>query len=110
MEIEWIPTDTLENDFEHKLAAFQAIWTVPASPYKNMQGALNGIRFAREHNVPFLGTCGGFQHMVMLVAPFTCSVSEKTVTFKLTHGSKTADIYGDFEIVEQYGIWDAISA
>jgi CTP synthase (UTP-ammonia lyase) len=30
-----------------------------------MQGALNGIRYAREHGLPFLGTCGGFQHMVI---------------------------------------------
>ncbi|WP_236013346.1 CTP synthase C-terminal region-related (seleno)protein [Paenibacillus glycanilyticus] len=128
MEMEWIPTNSLENGFEQKLASFQGLWTVPASPYKSMQGALNGIRFAREHNVPFLGTCGGFQHMIiefarnvlelseadhaeenptsslMLVAPLTCSVSEKTHTFKLTPGSKTADIYGDVEIVEQYGI------
>ncbi len=93
-----------------------------------MQGALNGIRFAREHNVPFLGTCGGFQHMIiefarnvlklseaehaeenpssslMLVAPLTCSVSEKIHTFTLTQGLKVADIYDDIEIVEQYGI------
>ncbi|KGE17654.1 glutamine amidotransferase-related protein [Paenibacillus wynnii] len=128
IDIEWIPTSSLENGFEQKLATFQALWTVPASPYKSMQGALNGIRFAREHNVPFLGTCGGFQHMIiefarnvlalseadhaeenptsslMLVAPLTCSVSEKTHTFKLTPGSKVADIYGGLEIVEQYGI------
>ena len=128
MDIEWIPTSSLENDFEQKLATFQALWTVPASPYKSMKGALNGIRFAREHNIPFLGTCGGFQHMIiefarnvmglseadhaeenpatslMLVAPLTCSVSEKTHIFKLTPGSKVADIYGESEIVEQYGI------
>jgi CTP synthase (UTP-ammonia lyase) len=128
IEIEWIPTPSLENDFEQKLATFQALWTVPASPYKSMQGALNGIRFAREHNVPFLGTCGGFQHMIiefarnvlalseadhaeenpnsslMLVAPLACSVSEKTHTFTLTQGSKVAEIYDDLEVVEQYGI------
>jgi CTP synthase (UTP-ammonia lyase) len=128
IEIEWIPTTSLENDYEQKLSTFQALWTVPASPYKSMQGALNGIRFAREQNVPFLGTCGGFQHMViefarnvlgltdadhaeenptsslLLVAPLTCSVSEKTHTFKLVPNSKVADIYGSTEIVEQYGI------
>ncbi|MBP0723718.1 CTP synthase [Bacillus sp. RG28] len=128
IEIEWIPTTSLENDYEQKLSKFQALWTVPASPYKSMQGALNGIRFAREQNVPFLGTCGGFQHMViefarnvlglsdadhaeenptsslLLVAPLTCSVSEKTHNFKLAPNSKVADIYGSTEIVEQYGI------
>ncbi|WP_246317420.1 hypothetical protein [Paenibacillus agri] len=61
IEIEWIPTTSLEQDYEQKLATFQALWTVPASPYKSMQGALNGIRFAREHNIPFLGTCDLFR-------------------------------------------------
>ncbi|RDW22386.1 hypothetical protein CWR48_01380 [Oceanobacillus arenosus] len=128
IEIEWIPTSSLEIDFEQKLTVFQALWSVPASPYKSMQGALNGIRFARKHKVPFLGTCGGFQHMIiefarnvlelseadhaeenptsslLLVAPLTCSVSEKTHTFTLTQGSKVAEIYENPKIVEQYGI------
>ncbi|MDQ0062719.1 CTP synthase C-terminal region-related (seleno)protein [Paenibacillus harenae] len=128
VDFEWIATPSLEQDFELKLANYQALWTVPASPYASMQGALNGIRFAREHQVPFLGTCGGFQHMIiefarnmmglyeadhaeenpgaslMLVAPLTCSVSEKTHTFRLTSGSKVATFYGKDEITEQYGI------
>jgi CTP synthase (UTP-ammonia lyase) len=128
VEFEWIATPNLEQDFKVKLANYQALWTVPASPYASMQGALNGIRFAREQQVPFLGTCGGFQHMIiefarnmmglseaehaeenpaasiMLVAPLTCSVSEKTHTFRLIPGSKVATIYGNDEIVEQYGI------
>jgi CTP synthase (UTP-ammonia lyase) len=111
VEFEWIATPTLEQDYEQKLANYQALWTVPASPYASMQGALNGIQFARERKVPFLGTCGGFQHMIieyarnvlglseadhaeenpaasiLMVTPLTCSVSEKTNTFRLTPGS-----------------------
>ena len=30
-----------------------------------MDGALAGIRFARETSRPFLGTCAGFQHGVI---------------------------------------------
>ncbi|WP_199617079.1 CTP synthase C-terminal region-related (seleno)protein [Paenibacillus alkalitolerans] len=125
---EWVPTPSLDQDFEQKLSKYQALWVVPASPYRSMQGALNGIRFARERRIPFLGTCGGFQHMIIefarnvmglteadhaeenpsasliLVAPLTCSVSEKTHTFKLTPGSKVTDIYGTHEINEQYGV------
>ena len=127
-EFEWIPTPALEQDFEQKLAHYQALWTVPASPYASMQGALSGIRFARERQIPFLGTCGGFQHMIiefarnklglseadhaeenpaaslLLVAPLTCSVSEKTNFFRLAPDSKVANIYGANEITEQYGI------
>ncbi|ASR45390.1 hypothetical protein B4V02_01045 [Paenibacillus kribbensis] len=125
---EWIPTPSLDQDFEQKLSKYHAIWVVPASPYRSMQGALNGIRFAREQQIPFLGTCGGFQHMIIefarnvvglaeaehaeenpdasfiLVAPLSCSVSERTHTFRLAPGSKTIDFYDSPEIVEQYGI------
>jgi CTP synthase (UTP-ammonia lyase) len=128
VEFEWIATPLLEQDFEQKLANYQALWTVPASPYASMQGALNGIRFARENQIPFLGTCGGFQHMViefarnvlglleadhaeenpdgslLLVAPLTCSVSEKTHTFRLSPASNVAMFYGKDETTEQYGI------
>lgn len=128
VDFEWIATPALEQDFERKLANYDALWTVPASPYASMQGALNGIRFAREQQIPFLGTCGGFQHMliefarnaaglheadhaeenpaasIILVAPLTCSVSEKMHIFKLTPGAKVAAIYGIEEIAEQYGI------
>lgn len=128
INFEWVPSESLDHDYERKLTNYQALWTVPASPYRSMQGALNGIRFARERQLPFLGTCGGFQHMVIefarnvmglteadhaeenpaasliLVAPLACSVSEKLHSFKLASGSRVAAIYGMGEIVEQYGI------
>jgi len=125
---EWISTSLLDAGVEQTLEGYDALWLVPASPYASMQGALNGVQFAREHDVPFLGTCGGFQHMIIeyarnvlglreadhaetnpnaslvLVAPLTCSVSEQDHTFILTPGSTVAACYGRNEIVEQYGI------
>ncbi len=44
---------------------FSGIWVVPASPYANMPGVLESIRWARENGRPFLGTCGGFQHALI---------------------------------------------
>lgn len=35
----------------------------PGGPYLSMEGALGAIRYAREDDVPLLGTCAGFQHM-----------------------------------------------
>ena len=59
----WLPTDDLPDD--DALAAFDALWCVPASPYRDMDGALRAIRVARERERPFLGTCGGFQHALL---------------------------------------------
>ncbi len=40
----------------------------PGSPYKNMDNTLWTIRYAREHDIPLLGTCGGFQHVIIEIA------------------------------------------
>jgi CTP synthase (UTP-ammonia lyase) len=55
--IEWIPTPDLEGaPVAAALQGFHALWCAPASPYRSMRGALEGIRFARESGVPFCGT------------------------------------------------------
>jgi len=55
----------LESDAVESLCDFDGLWCVPGSPYRSMNGALNAIRFARENNIPFIGTCSGFQHAVI---------------------------------------------
>src|SRR5262245_50686636 len=60
---EWVPTDQIES--ATRVAKFDAVWCVPASPYRSTEGALTAIRFARETRLPYLGTCGGFQHAVL---------------------------------------------
>ncbi len=128
VDLQWLPTPDLAGAASGALAAYAALWAVPATPYASMEGALTAIRYARERSTPLLGTCGGFQHMLIeyarnvlgimdadhaesnphaatiLVAPLSCSVSEQTTTFTLTPGSRAAAIYGTAEIVEQYGI------
>lgn len=62
----WISTSALGTAEAAKgLAAFDGIWAAPGSPYASMAGMLNAIEFAREQDVPFLGTCGGFQHALI---------------------------------------------
>ena len=63
LAFEWIPTEDITS--VSRLAAYAGLWCVPASPYRRMDGALLAIRYARERQVPFLGTCGGFQHAVL---------------------------------------------
>lgn len=47
------------------LDGYHGVWCVPASPYANEANALKAITWARQAGVPFLGTCGGFQHAVL---------------------------------------------
>jgi CTP synthase (UTP-ammonia lyase) len=66
------------------LRGFDGIWVVPGSPYADIDGVLAAIRFAREHDVAFLGTCGGFQHMLLEFARHVCELD-------VDHGESSPD-------------------
>jgi CTP synthase (UTP-ammonia lyase) len=124
LEFRWLPTETIESDAA--LLPFDALWCVPASPYRGMEGALRAIRFAREGPRPFLGTCGGFQHAVVeyarnvlgwadaehaetapdaarpVIVPLACALVEVTDKVRLRPGSRIAAAYGASEATEGY--------
>jgi len=60
----WVPSSEAHEGLE----GFDGIWVVPGSPYESPEGAIAAIRTAREREIPFLGTCGGFQHAVLMLA------------------------------------------
>ncbi|WP_243315303.1 CTP synthase C-terminal region-related (seleno)protein [Geothrix paludis] len=121
---EWIPTDEIHS--ASRLSGFDGLWCVPASPYRSMEGALLAIRHARESAVPFLGTCGGFQHAVVeyarnvlgwadadhaetasasarpVIAPQACALVEATGSVRLLPGTRIAAAYGTDEATEGY--------
>lgn len=126
IEIQWLPTKTLENDVESVISRFDGLWCAPGSPYNSMDGALNAIKFARENNYPFIGTCGGFQHVILeyarnilnfkdaqhaeydpyasklFISALTCSLVGKTLKILIDKNSKTYGFYNKTEIEEQY--------
>jgi len=68
----WIATqDAADID----LTGFDAIWVVPGSPYDSFEGALAAARAARENGIPYLGTCGGFQHALVEYARNVCGLT-----------------------------------
>jgi CTP synthase (UTP-ammonia lyase) len=57
LQTEWLDTDQLErSDADERFRSCDALYCGPGSPYRSMDGALRGIRFAREHRYPFIGT------------------------------------------------------
>ncbi len=66
--VRWIGTGDLDAAGTALLDGAGAVWAAPGSPYASLDGALEGIRWARERGVPFLGTCAGFQHGVIEIA------------------------------------------
>jgi CTP synthase (UTP-ammonia lyase) len=56
VNVSWVPTPDLEDRGASALETFDALWCSPGSPYRSMDGALAGIRFAREQGWPFFAT------------------------------------------------------
>ena len=126
MSCDWIATSGLPGQAAEVLSGYDAVWCVPASPYESMDGALEAIRHAREHNMPFLGTCGGYQHAVLefartvlgckeadngevnpdaampLIAPLLCALVEKSAAINLTAGSQISSFQGATHVEEKY--------
>ncbi len=123
IQSQWLPTETLTDI--SVLQGYDAIWVVPGSPYRNDDGVFMSIRHAREQNIPFLGSCGGFQYAVveyarnvmgwhdaghaetdsvgrLVIAPLSCSLVEKTGTILFQPNSLIAHAYGKQETHEGY--------
>lgn len=123
----WVHTSELaDGGVAKRLTGFAGLWIGPGSPYASMEGALAAIRFGRERQVPLLGTCGGFQHIVIeyarnvlghkeaeheesapearthFISRLACSLAGRTMTITLTPGSMLAQIYGRGSVEEEY--------
>ena len=120
---EWVSTENLTVDGLH---GYSAYWILPGSPYKSLSNTLAVIRHARELGIPCLGTCGGFQHMILeyarnvlgfvdaqhaeydpyaselFVSKLECSLVGRELLIRLQPDSRVAHIYGTIEAREQY--------
>lgn len=93
VESEWLPTASLVGPSAvDVLSKFDGLWASAGSPYKNMDGMLRGIQFAREQDWPFLGTCGGFQYTLIEVARDVIGLADAD-TAENNSGSKHVVIY-----------------
>jgi CTP synthase (UTP-ammonia lyase) len=53
---DWVATDQMGPDPRARLAGYAGTFIAPASPYRDMDGALAAVRDARERGVPLVGT------------------------------------------------------
>lgn len=127
IEVDWIETTELVADPTHVLSPYHGIWSAPGSPFKSLEGALNAIKFARENNVPHLGTCAGFQHSIIEIArdmlgfsdaqheeyssepsshlfinKLACSLSGKTMKVQVMEGTNAYKWYKKTSTEENY--------
>lgn len=120
---DWISTADIEPSL---FARYSAIWVAPGSPYTSMEKTLWAIRYARENNIPCLGTCGGFQHIVLeyarnvldvedaqhaeydpyastlFISRLACSLAGREMQLNFVPRSRIAGIYGGLSATENY--------
>lgn len=126
VDFTWVPTESILENFETITQTYDAYWIAPGSPYKSFQGVMKIIEFARLNKVPAIGTCGGFQHMViefarnvlqirdaahaeydpyaskLVINPLSCSLAGQTLEINLTGSSKAYQLFGTTTIKENY--------
>lgn len=127
LNTEWVSTEYLETNFEEVTNKFQGFWIAPGSPYKSMKGAIELIKYTRINKIPTIGTCGGFQHMViefarnvlnieeaehaeqdpyaskLVVNPLSCDLKGEPLEIKIIdNSSKVYSIYNSNKIREKY--------
>jgi CTP synthase len=68
--------DLYGNDWEQRLADYDAILVPGGFGDRGLEGKIRAIRYARERNVPFFGICLGMQMAVIEVARDLCGLTE----------------------------------
>jgi len=119
-------TEEVISNKEEILNSYSGFWIAPGSPYKRMEGALDVIKHCRTNIIPLLGTCGGYQHIIieyarnvllikeaehaeydpyaskLVVNKLVCSLAGKTLEINIDTESKTYQIYNKLRIKEEY--------
>ena len=124
IEVYWLRSTAIGGAGD--VAGFDGVWVIPGSPYENTDGVLAAIRAARTGRIPVLGTCGGFQHLLLefardvcgltavenaeqspdaaeaLIVPLECSLLGEESTVVITPGTVAADAMGPGPTTERY--------
>ncbi len=125
LPLRWWTTAELAASDNTALAHAGGVFMAPGD-YAVPEAALRAIRFARERQVPLVGTCGGFQHVVLehvrnvlgvrdadheeahpdadtlAVTRLTCSLVGEDHAVLLADGSAVAGYYGSARVVEPF--------
>jgi CTP synthase (UTP-ammonia lyase) len=122
----WMATQSLVPGNESAFRNFHGVWSAPGSPYRNTEGALWAITYARTTKTPFLGTCGGVQHALLeyvrnvlglreanhaennpetdfpLLRRMQCSLVAKSQKIVVVSGTRFGKLYGADSALEDY--------
>ena len=108
---EWLPTEKVTTKLLRK---YDCIWA-GSGPYLNEEKTLIAIQYARENNIPIIGTCSGFKYIIIEYAknvfnatkPFNyisrnqlCSTDYKNLSIELKNDCSLVRVYNTTTISE----------
>lgn len=123
LAVTWCSTQEITRSILESASGF---WMATGTPYQSMANALDVIRYAREHEVPCLGTCQGFQHIMLeyaqsflgfdnpghaeyeqnfekpFIAELSCSLKGQVTEVAILEDSRVFAIYGSTRTTEKY--------
>jgi len=126
LDIVWLSSNEFVAGADRRLREFDAVYIAPGSPFASLEGCLNAITYARENAVPTIGTCGGYQYLVieyarrvlghaeaqheehdpeaseLFIARLACSLVGRRLEVHLLPGTRVADCYPSSVSEEQY--------
>jgi CTP synthase (UTP-ammonia lyase) len=124
IELYWLHSNDISGPDD--VDGFDGIWVVPGSPYDNVEGVITAIEAARIGGIPLLGTCGGFQHLLLefarnvcglaaiehaeqhpeaselLLVPLECKLFGEEATVTIVEGTMAAAVMGAGPTTERY--------
>jgi CTP synthase (UTP-ammonia lyase) len=122
LSLNWLSTEGINLS---DLREYDGLLIAPGSPYKDLGTAVATIQWARETKLPLLGTCGGFQHIILefarnvlgiedaahaeydpsgsrlFISKLACSLVGKALEVNLVPGSLAASLYRAESVIEQ---------
>lgn len=122
LRYEWLMTSSLDPN---SVKSFSGIW-LTTGEYRNQEAVMDGVRIAREQGIPTLGTCSGFQYMILelardvlgiptvsheeydpngrsvIISRLACSLHGREMPISLVEGTRVQGLYGDLMVAERY--------
>ncbi len=123
VNLRWVSSNDISSE---TILSTDGLLVAPGSPYRNLINIVEAIRNARESGIPCLGTCGGFQHMIiefarnvlkyddaqheeydpyasnLFVSRLECSLVGREMDLQFNADSLVAKAYGSSHAREQY--------